>query len=200
MLEQSGGAEICGEYGKHYQGKNKDRQPVRKWLQHCRNTIKDWRATRHGVMRYLLAIASITEIIKSNTIEVDSYHSSNSGRNHIILVKQQVTIVTADSTWIKTHPTNTHKRLEVIRLGASVTGSIIKSTHGKLSIWVTANRTAHIRLYQKSARKLVTIKHFSRNISNQNRLLLLFIEALQIASWQVYRKEQLNIQRKRETT
>ena len=35
-----------------------------KWLQHCRNTIKGWRATRHGVMRYLLAIASITEIIK----------------------------------------------------------------------------------------------------------------------------------------
>ena len=28
------------------------------------NTIKRWRATRHGVMRYLLAIASITEIIK----------------------------------------------------------------------------------------------------------------------------------------
>ena len=47
-----------------------------------------------------------------------------------------------------------------IRLGASVTGSIINSTHGKLSIWVTANRTAHIRLYQKSARKLVTIKQF----------------------------------------
>ena len=45
------------------QDKNKDRQPVRKWLQHCRNTIKDWRATRHGVMRYLLAITSITEII-----------------------------------------------------------------------------------------------------------------------------------------
>ena len=43
-----------------------------------------------------------------------------------------------------------------------MTGSIINSTHGKLSIWVTANRTAHIRLYQKSARKLVTIKHFSR--------------------------------------
>ena len=43
-----------------------------------------------------------------------------------------------------------------------MTGSIINSTHGKLSIWVTANRTAHIRSYQKSARKLVTIKHFSR--------------------------------------
>ena len=31
---------------------------------HCRNTIKDWRATRHGVMRYLSEMASITEIIK----------------------------------------------------------------------------------------------------------------------------------------
>ena len=49
-----------------------------------------------------------------------------------------------------------------IRLGASVTGSIIKSTHGKLSIWESIRYT-HIRSYQKSAIKLVTIKHFSRN-------------------------------------
>ena len=46
-----------------------------------------------------------------------------------------------------------------IRLGASVTGSIINSTYGKLSIWESIRYT-HIRSYQKSARKLVTIKHF----------------------------------------
>ena len=54
-LEQSDGAEICGKYGKHYQDKNKNRQPVRKWLQRCRNTIKDWRATRHGVQALLVS-------------------------------------------------------------------------------------------------------------------------------------------------
>ena len=35
---------------------------------------KEWSTTRHGVMRYLLVIASITEIIKS-AIEVDSIPS-----------------------------------------------------------------------------------------------------------------------------
>ena len=58
-------------------------------------------------------------------------------------------------------------------IGASMTGSIIKSMHGKLSIWESIRYT-HARSYQKSAIKLV-IKHFKQKRSNQNiRLLLLF--------------------------
>ena len=93
-----------------------------------------------------------------------------------ILVKMQVTIVTADSTWIKTHPTNTHKRLEVIRLGASVTGSIINSTHGKLSIWESIRYT-HIRSYQKSARKLITI--FLAETQQPNKVAFIIYNKIQ---------------------
>ena len=51
-------------------------------------------------------------------------------------------------------------------IGGCLIASIIKNRHGKLSIWESIRYT-HARLYQKSAIKLVTIKHLSRNASNQ---------------------------------
>ena len=81
----------------------------------------------------------------------------NDTRSQPLPYKNYMQFITVNQIRPKRHTLNIEN---CIRLGASVTGSIIKSTHGKLSIWVTANRTAHIRLYQKSARKLVTIKHF----------------------------------------
>ena len=47
-------------------------------------------------------------------------------------------------------------------IGGCLTASIIKNRHGKLSIWESIRYT-HIRLYQKSARKLVTIIFLAEN-------------------------------------
>ena len=53
-------------------------------------TIKDWSVTRHGVMRYLLAITSITEIIKKREATQERQSALHKIETYLLLYLIQI--------------------------------------------------------------------------------------------------------------